>query len=344
LRNQPDFGQLLTLLIARNVFLLTAITRNPSVEELERLWRTYYHFYVTSTDLVFVQEHCKRLLAASNSISSWKASPFGSSVKFSTEACLFEVRRIWSLYAQTRTKQEDGETRHAIESTYNRFVTGDNETGFVAQGVRSAGVYGILAVPSLNEAFRNFWRTGVVAGNDRDVAMLGQDDGGRVNPLMVIASSGPFNVHHGLDPLIGFHLAEGFDLTTKATTNSLAHLAKSQFFGWCFELASHLVLGSVNIMHHCGDAVNFSYCLQAVQGFATLPPSTHFYTKPWSSIPLELPLETVTQHNIIDTSNVMDHVGLLNLLTATVPLLSGRRDSVLYTESLPQGAEESEDL
>jgi hypothetical protein len=97
-------------------------------------------------------------------------------------------------------------------------------------------------------------------------------------------------------------------------------------------------------MHHCGDAVNFSHALQAIEGCDTLPPFTHFYTKPWSSVPLELPSKMVTRYDVIDTSNVMDHVGLLNLLLAVSPLLSARRDSVLYTESLLQGAEESENL
>ncbi len=53
------------------------------------------------------------------------------------------------------------------------------------------------------------------------------------------------------------------------------------------------------------------------------------------------PSDMVTVYDVIDTSNVMDHVGLLNLLCAVVPLLSGRRNSVLYTESRLQGAEVS---
>src|SRR5258706_3623606 len=39
-------------------------------------------------------------------------------------------------------------------------------------------------------------------------------------------------------------------------------------------------------------------------------------------------------YNIIDTSNLMDHVGPLNLLLVTQPLLSGNSSATLYTESL----------
>jgi hypothetical protein len=335
---------LLTFIIARNVFLLTAITHNPSSEEIERLWRTYYHFYVTSTDLVFVQEHCKKLLAASESMFTWNQSPFGASFKFSTEACLSEVRSMWSLYAQTRTKQQDVEVRHAIKSWYDRYIVEQDGPRIVLNGVRSAGAHGHLAGDTLNKAFHSFWETGVVAGNSLDMATLRQDNGDRVNPLMAVSSFGSFNVHYGLDPLIGFHLAEVFDLpqTPNETMNSLAHLVKSQFSGWCYEFASSVASSRVSIMHHCGDAVNFSHALQAVQGSATLSAFTYLYTKPWSSAPLDLPPGMVTRYDVIDTSNVMDHVGLLNLLVATVPLLSGRRDSVLYTESFLEGAQESE--
>jgi hypothetical protein len=38
--------------------------------------------------------------------------------------------------------------------------------------------------------------------------------------------------------------------------------------------------------------------------------------------------------NVIDTSNLGDHVGVLNLLSATSPLLRSDVSSTLYTESL----------
>ncbi|KAI4736111.1 hypothetical protein E4T50_13378 [Aureobasidium sp. EXF-12298] len=332
--------------LARNVFLLTAITPHTSAGEIECLWKTYYHFYVTGDDLVFIQEHCEKLLAASENLPTWNNSPFGTSLKFSTEACLSEVRRIWSMYAQTRTKQEDDDTRHAIKSMYDRYVTTKDGFAIMLHGVRSAGAHGAFAIPSFNEAFHSYWKTGVVAGNDQDVFALTRDGGGRSNPLMVVSSYGSFNVHYGSDPLLGFHLAEALDLpqATEATTNSLAHLAKSQFAVWCHEFVSWTASSSVNIMHHCGDAVNFSHALQAIQGSSILPPFTHFYTKPWSCIPLEIPSNMVTRYDVIDTSNVMDHVGLLNLLFATAPLVSTKPGSVLYTESLLQGSEQSEKL
>ncbi|KAG9751191.1 hypothetical protein KCU73_g6395, partial [Aureobasidium melanogenum] len=334
--------------LARNVFLLTAVTRNPSSEDIERLWRIYYHFYVTSADLSWIHEHCKQLLSVSGSITAWNNSTFGSSLKYSTEASLFQVRRIWTLYSEIRTTQEDAVTRHDIKSMYDNYYSTKDGPRFAMHAVRSAGAHGLSTAQPLNEAFHNFWKTGVVAGNDRDVSVLSQDDGGRVNPLMAISPTGPnrFNVHYGADPLAGFHLAEVFDIpqTTAAIRGSLASLVKSQFSDWCRSFASRVATSSVNIMHHCGDAVNFSHALQGIDGSSILPSFTYFYSKPWSAVPLELPSDIVTDYDIIDTSNVMDHVGLLNLLIAVVPLLSTKHDSVLYTENLLQSAKDSEDV
>lgn len=253
---------------------------------------------------------------------------------------------MWTLYAQTRTGYEDAKVRHDIKSMYDSCYKTKDGTISAAHSVRSAGAHGIFAAHSLSDTFHSFWKTGVVAGNHRDVSTLNQDGGGRVNPLMAISSVGSnqFNVHYGADPLAGFHLAEVFDVyqTKVAITNSLADLAKSQFHGWCRTFSSCIATSSVNIMHHCGDAVNFAHALQAIEGTSTLPSFTYFYSRPWSAGPLELPLDMVTRYDIIDTSNVMDHVGLLNLLIAVVPLLSTRHDPVLYTENLLQSAKESE--
>lgn len=336
----------MTYFTARNVFLLSALTLNPSSEEIERLWRTYYHFYITSADLLWIRKHCKQLLAVSTNLSTWNNSTFGLSLKFSTEASLSEVRRIWSLYAGTKTREDDAKTGRDIKSMYDNYYITKDGLRFAVHAVRSAGAHGIFAAQPLNEAFHNFWKTGVVAGNDRDESILSQDDGGRINPLMSISpiGSNQFNVHYGADPLAGFHLAEVFDISHAkvAIANCLASLVKSQFHGWCQAFVSRIATNSVNIMHHCGDAINFSHALQAIEGSGTLPSFTYFYSKPWSAVPLELPLDMVVKYDIIDTSNVMDHVGLLNLLIAVVPLLSTKHNSVLYTENLLQSATEPE--
>ncbi|KAK6006795.1 hypothetical protein QM012_005803 [Aureobasidium pullulans] len=240
-------------ILARNIFLLTAITPDSSFEEIERLWRTYYHFYVTNSDLSWIREHCGKLLAVSASLSTWNDSTFRSSFKSSTETSLSEVRRVWTLYAEARTRGDDAKVRRDIKSMYDNYYITKDGPRFAVHAVRSSGAHGIYAAETLNEAFYNFWKTGVVADNERDVTVVGQEDGGRVNPLMTISPVGSkqFNVHYGADPLAGFHLAEVFDIsqTKLATTNSLAGMAKAQFHEWCHAFSSRIATNLVNIMH-----------------------------------------------------------------------------------------------
>lgn len=64
---------------------------------------------------------------------------------------------------------------------------------------------------------------------------------------------------------------------------------------------------------------------------------------PWSACPLVLDgLEKpITEaFDVIDTSNLGDHLGLINTLFAVIPLLCYRVSSVLYTESLLLASED----
>ena len=47
---------------------------------------------------------------------------------------------------------------------------------------------------------------------------------------------------------------------------------------------------------------------------------------------------------MIDTSNLTDHLGAINVLVATAPLLSAERSSTLYTEVLVKQGDNLKDL
>ncbi|KAJ6126295.1 hypothetical protein N7471_010788 [Penicillium samsonianum] len=102
------------------------------------------------------------------------------------------------------------DAREEIQKTLKR--THEEDVIFL-QGVRSATVHWVRALPVLSSCFRKFWETGVVAGNATDLHDLGEGGYGRVNPLFAISSAptGKFAVHYGSDPLLAFHLASAFD-------------------------------------------------------------------------------------------------------------------------------------
>lgn len=240
-------------------------------------------------------------------------------------------------------------TRDAI-----KMMLQDNhlENAIFPNGIRSATVYWARAMSVLSSCFRKFWETGVVAGNLADILDLGEGGHGRVNPLFAISSAptGRFAVHYGTNPLLGFHLSSAFDdeaCPEQELMERIVTLAKSQFWEWCTAMKNQINSSTLHIRFFCGDALRFCYGLQTFRDSAIpIPKIVQAYTSPWSStelVLLDLAWPTSTERkpfDIIETSNLIDHVGMLNVLPAVVPLLSRRATSVLFTNSLLRAAED----
>ncbi|KAJ5559394.1 hypothetical protein N7513_001793 [Penicillium frequentans] len=214
----------------------------------------------------------------------------------------------------------EGEVRTAIQKTLKRH---NQETGIFVHGMRSATVHWARAAPVLSSCFRKFWETGVVAGNATDMKDLGDCGYGRVNPLFAISSapSGEFAVHYGTDPLLGFHLASAFDDESSSEQdlrNKVVTLAKIQFLDWCTVLKNHFSESSSKSR----EGIHLSMEAHGIEAFG-----------------LDRPLDRGL-FDIIETSNLADHVGMLNVLPAIVPLLSRRVTSVMFTNTLLRATED----
>jgi len=214
----------------------------------------------------------------------------------------------------------------------------------VSTGVRAAGPLWSKSVETMPYLYKKFWETGVAGGNNEDLEALG--GAGLINPMFAISSapSQNFAVHYGTDPLMGFHVADAFtsdkndDLAQNA--KRVVEVAKTQFGDWCSNLKMYLLKDQCVINLFCGDGLAFGRALQS----QSLGPKD--YIKPWSGEPLLLDglcgnEVALRPFDVIDTSNLGDHVGLINMLSATAPLLRIATTSVLYTESLLTASEET---
>ncbi len=54
-------------------------------------------------------------------------------------------------------------------------------------------------------------------------------------------------------------------------------------------------------------------------------------------------LDACRPFNVIDTSDISDYIGVLNLMPATVPLSGNKLNSVLYIETLLQSSNKTSD-
>ena len=228
----------------------------------------------------------------------------------------------------------------------------------LASGVQDAGSSCFQASDIRDYVYRKFWVTGLAGGSTRDLARL--DGEGHVNPLFAVSSApaGHFAVHYDTEPLSGFLLAQAFHEEPSSIANGggtieqanrVIGIAKSQFKGWCGSFRDYIVNSGVIFKFFHGEALALSYELQLALIHEEKPVDVATtYTKPWSVCPLLLDGQvsseaqteaTYKPFDIIDTSNLGDHVGFIDIVSATGPLLRRKASSVLYTESLLMATE-----
>lgn len=298
-----------------------------------------------------IRHHIQLLLDLSNTTEEWALSSWSQSIGFVDRATLRQLRQYWAQYvAQGGWPQ----ARTAIAKR-SKDVGNMNMT----TGVRTAGPFWYHAPETMGHCYRRYWETGVAGGNTEDLSRLKGDGNHNVNPMFAVSSaaSGDFAVHYGSDPLLGFHLAEAFQEKTSKTKGAVSEqadrvvrLAKSQFTAWCETFKKYFDKGRIHIDFFDGDALALSHELQLELTLDKKPIGVaRTYTKPWHACPLVLDglvspegdaKRAYGLFDVVDTSNVGDHVGFINILSATAPLLRRNASSVLYTESLLIAAED----
>jgi hypothetical protein len=170
---------------------------------------------------------------------------------------------------------------------------------------------------------------------------------------MIASLLGSNNIlHYGTDPILGFHLATAFaPLSSNSplvpgaaeSSSNPAAAAQKQFAEWVTALRVSLGKGTT-IRFVVSDVFAFCYSLQhaAAERGGTC---ANWYRRQFDGKPLEFDSlayggkepEAPVKFDTIDTSNLSDHVGTLNLLLATVPLLKEQPWATIYTDLLLKG-------
>lgn len=220
---------------------------------------------------------------------------------------------------------------------------------------RSAGPLWMDAVPPAAEEFAHFWRTGITTV-DKNVLATATFP----NPTFAYSASGEvFAVHYGADPISGFHLAPTFapikakpqPTMGKKDFKHLVDLSKTQFRdrGKAFRSALNATkeTGKLVIRIFSGDALTFCKALHYWAVNDSI--ETGMYAASWTTSQLIFDGGDYGQNakfkpplgfNVIDTSNLTDHIGLLNILLVATPLMLRAPSSVLYTETLVSSGED----
>ena len=311
-----------------------------SDEVLSRIWNSFFHFFLDEKSHSFLIAQCQALIDISESITAWNASKYSKFLHMCNVNTLLELRRHWELYVRAGQLPSAGKKRlkEMVFSSIRTTKTTLHE-GFGFFPCRSAGPYFHKSTEPATQVFKHFWKTGITSLNPRDVSAATL-----VNPTFVYSLAGEgFILHYGTTPISPFHLAPAF-LNSKRDTPAMSELvacAKSQFSSWAKHFRAFVQdkPGELTIRLFAGDALFLCRALVHHVGTGKVP--SDLTVAPWNTAPLVLDGGDYgpsggapTSFNIIETSNIMDHIGLLNVLVAALPLLSSDPSATLFTEAL----------
>ncbi|KAG9120251.1 hypothetical protein FRC07_004331 [Ceratobasidium sp. 392] len=321
----------LTVSSTRNVVLLTLLADNESVD---RVWDIFYHFQIDDSALSTLVRHCQHLVTVSSSPAAWQASSYGSFLKFLDARTLHELRRHWILYAafpklSKSTLNKFWEQKNQIISS--KLKSRDVVTIASLLASRSAGPLFQKALVPVSKELINYWKTGTMDHRPEDVKKANH-----LNPMFVYSLSGEMlNIHHGTFPH-GFHLAPTF---TPIASKGVVFTRMQQFKTYVQAFQDSRRENAVSMWLYAGDALAFCHALRRRSRSGLL--ATTIPITPWRAAQINFDQITSshsppTEFDVIDTSNLTDHLGVLNILIATQPLLKSQpvSQSVLYTESL----------
>ena len=316
------------------------IADTTSSEDLAKIWNTFYHLYLDHASSTFLSSQCRKLSQLSSSIETWNQSQYARFLRVCNVQTLSELRRHWDLcVAYTDSPESKSRPLEQVVLAIKEML--HKYSNRVHLGVtRSAGYFWLNAFKTMPQSFSHFWRTGTTFTDNQEI-----ENASLLNPTFLrSADDEGFVVDQESDPMASFHLATAFEDVKEEPVplDAIFDCARAQFKVWCAAFHAYLRKSpdGLIIRFFSGDPLAFCTALRGRLDSGS--PAAYTFTRPWSTHPLILdggdydgaqsgaPL----QFNVVETSNVTDSVGLLNLLVVVTPLISPSPSSVVFTETV----------
>lgn len=317
------------------------------------LWNVYYHLFLDEESVQVLQEHATKLLPASASLTTWRESEYGAKFRFTNSSTLASVRHVWAKYAEAMAKMDsaqyrtdfEGALKHSHDYKNARYARG----GLVYGAARAAAPLGMqtMAAADMSNALDAWWEKGTTGTVPEGTNIP--------NPLFAVSLSENAILAYGSDPILSYHLATASAHLTEMSplrptdagvgsgSLGLVKIAQDQFAEWTrafLDLAS----GDLVLRFVAADCLSFCHSLQYI--IATGKTSGHFYRRQLTMKGLDLdPYEYASvggapkRFDVIDTSNLSDHLGVLNILASSSLLLKTTPWATLYTETMEKGTD-----
>ena len=298
----------------------------------------YYHVFIDAETLSVVQSQATKLLTHSASLEDWNRSIYANFVRFCDSTTLRDVAKLWELYAikqvhatmfRDTQKMLKGQWEAAKRYQAERMAG----TKFVLDGLRSVAPLLGEGMHDVSARYNSYWTSGTCFENKRLIKKATI-----ANPLFACKRGG-LMLHYCMTPTSGYHLSSAFAQLSATSVSTATEVkfpgsesmtkdvrtAFGQLNAWCSSFRR--AVPRVTIRYVNADAIALCHVLQHQQTnhesstaswfrnshtYATLVLDSTDYTQNGSA---------PTDFDVIDTSNLLDHLGALNLLTACVPLL-----------------------
>jgi hypothetical protein len=333
------------LFSARNILLLTLMVAQRKEVTHAHLWNVYYHLLLDQESTLVLQAHLDVLLAASTSFEDWKTSEFGGKFRFGDAWTFASVRRIWQTYAESLQKKDERQYRAAFEAAWKHTKSfknsgfGDDATQY--RPVHAASPLGVMASDEIKNAMDSWWEKGTTGPVPASADIP--------NPLFALTLSKHCTLPCTGDPILSYHLASACaDLPRASDTDSddghdsspsLAYVAAAQehFATWS-QAFVEILPREWTLRFIAADGLSLCHTLQHLLETGQL--SGHFYRRQMTMDQFELDSDeygpqsqSPKKFDVIDTSDLEDSLGTLNILVSANPLMKTVPWATLYTET-----------
>lgn len=314
----------------------------------------YYHLFLDDKSAQVLQRHIDSLLRHSESFEEWQKSRFGASIKFSDCSSLRSVHEVWSKYAAALADRDSEQYRVRFQDALKRMREHQEDTSWSTElfyrTVRAAAPVGMHTM--LNDQLKTtlgaWWETGTTGSVPERTKIL--------NPLFTATLSDNNALSHTTHPILGYHLAaaetylaETSPLKSIKTEDGYGKLsdfvaaARAQFTVWVQSFIQ-MPQGQWILEFAAADCMALCHTLQHHNATGQL--SANLYRRQLSSDRLALNKAyqspgSYRRFDVIETSDLWDECGGLNVLVSASPLLKNAAWATIHTKTTGDNPDES---
>ncbi len=332
-------------ILARNAVLFKLIMDNDAAN---RIWCIFYAQVIDQECTDVLQKCALDLLSVGSDLDAWHATDIGKLVRFCDQHTYTLVRSIWGQYAKGRLSDADETAKLKYGKEFrSKYMKKEFRSLDTMYHIYPTGLEARRDVSMHVELADEFRSVGIVPSS------IYSTSGARtfLNPMVLRGTAQKHDLHYTVDPTMGFHKTMAYIKTSEGPLHSddrrvgtpdkelIYTVCFRQFTEWCSAFREIAACDLVVTYSHCGDALEFCDTLAADRGPLT---ST------LSSTSLQLVAHTLQPvvrriYDVIDTSNVCDSVGLLNMLCVAHRILCPLR-GVLFTGTLSTVSDKTDGL